>query len=260
MNPQISKKITERIKKENIKPSPKWHFLFKNGVFWFLFAISIILGSLAFSIVIFEFSESEVNLFGRLSFADLVINYLPIFWFLFLSAFIGLAYYGAKHTKKGYKFSPLLLLFSSVAISSVLGILIFAFGVAEKTEDVFARNIKIYKGLHERKQDIWMRTEKGLLAGEILSIDKEKKIIVLKDFEGIKWSVDFNNTPKIPEFIFQNGMKVRIVGKKTDKNNFVAVMIKPWVGMREEKMRNMIRQEDSSLILPPPRMHEINKP
>ena len=53
MEKDISKDILNKIKEEDIKPKSKCSFIAKNVIFWAVFVLTLILGSLSTSIAIF---------------------------------------------------------------------------------------------------------------------------------------------------------------------------------------------------------------
>jgi len=55
----ISGEVLKKIKDNSIKPKPRWYFVTKNYFIWSLFAISITLGSFAFSMVIFMIKQLD---------------------------------------------------------------------------------------------------------------------------------------------------------------------------------------------------------
>jgi hypothetical protein len=52
MEKDLSKEVLEKIKKQRLKPKSKWHFVLKDSAVWFVFAASIILGALSFSVIL----------------------------------------------------------------------------------------------------------------------------------------------------------------------------------------------------------------
>ncbi|MCK5767319.1 MAG: hypothetical protein KAH35_02955, partial [Candidatus Atribacteria bacterium] len=119
----ISEEIFKKIKKENIKPKSYRYFATKNYFIWFLFGISIILGSFAFSMILFMFRQLDWDIYHYLgnSFLKTVFISLPYLWLIFLILFLGIAYYNFIHTKRGYRFRFITILVTSLIISTLLG-------------------------------------------------------------------------------------------------------------------------------------------
>jgi len=62
-----SKKLLDRIKKEHIKPTPKWLFVSKNIFVWIAFILSVLIGAGAFSVILFAIQQNLEKLFHLLS-------------------------------------------------------------------------------------------------------------------------------------------------------------------------------------------------
>lgn len=230
---------------------PKWHFLLKNWVFWTLFAISIILGSLAFSAIIFELSEIDSELFDALPVGDIILKLLPIFWTFFLGIFLALAIFGIKHTKKGYKFNPLGIFTASIAISLMLGSVIFAFDVGEKTDKILAENIGSFHGIRERHDILWSNPEHGLLGGRIMEINWENESLTLRDFNEKNWNVNYRKTPPQTRNVLQVESKIRAIGKQTGETEFEAGIIRPDMPKKaKEKLKDMFRKKNNGELGP----------
>ena len=61
MNNILSEKIIEEIKRQGIKPRPRWQFLLKRWVLWSLAVFSAVLGSIAIAIIIFTFIDHDAS-------------------------------------------------------------------------------------------------------------------------------------------------------------------------------------------------------
>jgi hypothetical protein len=71
MTNDFQKRILEKIKKEDIKPIPRWFFVLKNSFFVSLFGISIFIGSLAFSLLFYIFSDNTNYILEKYNFEKL---------------------------------------------------------------------------------------------------------------------------------------------------------------------------------------------
>ena len=108
--------ILERIKEDNLKPKPKWTFLFKDSVIWFFGALSLVFGALGVSVIIYLLKNNDWSLYNKLSgsFLEFILLTMPYFWILFLAIFILVIKYNIQHTKKGYKYSLPIIVFSII--------------------------------------------------------------------------------------------------------------------------------------------------
>ena len=227
---KISEEVLKKIKKENIKPKSYWHFATKNYFIWFLFCISIILGSFAFGMVLFMFKQLDWDTYRYLgdSFLKTVFISLPYLWFIFLVLFLGIAYYNFIHTKRGYRYRFIFILFISLAMSVMFGTGLYFNGFSERLENIFSRRIPYYNKLVYTCENQWMQPQKGLLAGTITELGISNNIFRLIDCKNQSWEVNIGNTiwkGKLKPFI---GLKIKLIGKMEDENRFKAIEIRPW--------------------------------
>jgi len=243
----ISQEILDKIK--NTQPKPRWQFLLKDYMVWFLASTSLIISSLSFSVVLYMFIDNDWDVYASISnsLLEFVFLTLPYFWLIFLGIFILIAYYNFQHTKKGYKFSLDKIFLASLVINILLGTFLYNIGLGQAIDDLVAKKAPFYKEIINRRQHIWSRVEEGFLGGIVLAIEAE--YIIVQDIEGNTWTVSHFNTTT-PDFVkLKIGQPVRIIGQKADGQNFIMRMIMP--------MRGMHWMEDKH-PLPPPMMDEKN--
>ena len=77
----IAKKVLEQIKSKGILPKPRWRFLLKDYLIWLFFGLTIIVGSLASSIIIFMVRSNDWDLYNRLH-LPFFLKTLPYFWII----------------------------------------------------------------------------------------------------------------------------------------------------------------------------------
>jgi len=226
---KISDSVLKQIKTQKIAPKAKWKFLAKNVLFWVLFGLSVLFSAIGVSVVIFAFMETDFDLFSYLGGSGMqrILSLLPIFWLLLFAIFVGVALFGFRKTKGGYRFSVSRLLLINVILGIFLGTICYNLGGAEQFENIFANNVRFYHGIRDQRIKRWARPEGGRLAGEIIEM-KNDKIFLLNDFDQKEWIVDAKNLIQEPFFDLKSGMKVRMIGKEVSKNKFKAEIIQPW--------------------------------
>jgi hypothetical protein len=226
-----SQKLLKKIQTRKVIQKSRLEFTFKNILFWTLFAFSIIIGGLSFSVIIFAFSQTEFDLLSHItdSKVEFFLGILPFFWIISCTIFLFISIFGIRHTKTGYRYSPFLIFGSSIILSIILGASFFFTGGAEKIEQIFAENIPIYESVAEKKMAIWSMPKQGFLSGEI--IEKEAMLII-EDWSGKKWKIDFTNALVRGRMPLNKGEKIKIIGKISEGNIFVAEEIRPWGGGR----------------------------
>ena len=237
----LADSVLEKIKECHITPRPRWHYIVKDALFWGVYFLSILLGSLGMAVILYALFDTDFDLLSYMPTSQLgsFLKLLPIVWLILFSLFVALAIWGAQHTKKGYKLSIIILLGANFLVSLILGGVIYASGGSERIEHVFARGVPFYQRFEERRKDLWKRRDaENLLAGSIVKVE-EGKIIILNDLSGEQWEVDCAQA-RYPEWIeFTVGMKIRMFGEKTGEYTFKALGIRPWErrGIGEGKRR-----------------------
>jgi len=222
-----SQKLLEKIQSEKIAQKPRKQFVLKNIFFWTLFAFSIVIGGLSFSVILFAFNQTDFDLLSHVpnSKIELFLGLLPFFWIISCFIFLLISIFGIRHTKTGYRYSPLLVFSSSIILSIILGTTLFLFGGAEKMERIFSETVPVYKSLEERKVSRWSRPEDGFLSGII--IEKNETITII-DWDEKEWKVDFKNATIRGRILLKKDEEVKMVGTMSENNIFVATRIGPW--------------------------------
>lgn len=225
-----SKKILQKIKDENIQPIPKWRFTAKNTLIWLAFVLAVLIGAMAFSVILFSIQQTDFQLVSHLSHStrELLLGLLPFFWLIALLIFLILAIFSMKKSKMGYKYGLGRLMGYSTAISIVLGTLFFIGGGAQWLESSFAEQVPAYESLQEKKMKIWMQPQAGFLSGTIESVQGDS--LKLTDFKGKKWDVFYDSAWVAPVVLLEEGEQVKLLGRKSSSNGFVAEEIRPWGG------------------------------
>ena len=225
-------KVLQKIKNERICPKPRWQFLLKDYFVWFVFLMSLLLGSIAFCVMLHILFTNDWDLYQYLhtSFAGHILVSVPYLWLVFLAAFVLIAYYNFKHTKSGYRHETYFIVGLSIVGSLFLGTFLHSLGAGEKVENFVAESVPEYEKLTccSARKDIWVQPEKGLLAGEIKEV-AENYDFYLDDFGGVSWHV------KKAENILRHGLlfvaigsKVKLIGEKEKEHIFIVREIRPW--------------------------------
>jgi hypothetical protein len=234
-NQKLTKEIFEKIKEKHISPKPKWQFKLKGYFVWTVFAVSIVIGGVAISIIIFTLVNSDWNARTYVSggLGRHMIVMVPYLWIALLSLFIFTADYNFKHTKKGYRYGLLTVIGISVFASLVLGSSLYAFGIGHRVDNILGQKFNAYQDLGAKRLQMWNHSERGLLAGIIVSVEDDS--FVLKDVGGNEWTVLGDKLPQIHKVIFNNIDNVRVIGIKIEEGVFEACAVLPWTVKGESK-------------------------
>lgn len=222
----LTEQILETIKKKRIKPRPRWEFLLKDYSIWLAGIISLLVGSLAFSVIIHMFKNNDWNLYKYISdgFLSFVLVTLPYFWVIFLAIFILLVYYNFKNTKGGYKYKLPVVILASVIISIVLGTLLYDIGIGQTIDEILSEQISFYNRFINPRRAMWVRPEEGLLAGMVVSVTDSEHFEV-QDINGKVWEIDATQAITATEAEINVSGRIKIIGEKINDNTFQAKII-----------------------------------
>ncbi|OGD67682.1 hypothetical protein A2442_03870 [Candidatus Campbellbacteria bacterium RIFOXYC2_FULL_35_25] len=225
---KFSEKILKRIEEKHISPKPRWQFLTKDIFVWFLGAISILVGGIATSVIIFVLVNSDWESYRFLSgsLLDHIINVAPVLWVIFLAFFILGADYNFKNTKKGYRYSVSEVVGMSILVSVILGGIFYQIGLAHIT-DYELGNLIDYKRFTEKRQGLWNHPSEGLLVGAIVPSEKND-ILTLKDADGKEWNITVGKLMPRHFIILDNVSIVSFRGEQIDEKTFEACDVRPW--------------------------------
>ncbi|MFC1810590.1 hypothetical protein ACFLZH_03760 [Patescibacteria group bacterium] len=226
---EVSKKILDKIDIAKIKPRPKWQFILGHVAIWALFAASILFGSAAVSLGLHKlFILNDWGIMGKLPGGPVAgfLVILPYLWILVLGLMIFVASKIFTQTEKGYKVSPWIVVIASIAISMILGSILFASRTAEGMENFMRHNVKPYDQYQEFREKVWHAPEAGILPGRIVDV-RGDVMIILNDLSGKKWEVDISEAQMPPRMKLVEGEVIVAVGEKTSDNEFKAEGIKP---------------------------------
>ena len=213
----LSDQVLQNIQKRHLRPIPRWEFLVKNYLLWLLYLLSIFIGGLAFSTLIYMFKSNDWDLY-----------YFPYFWLLSLLLFIAFAYFIFSKTKKAYRLElPKIILFA-LFLSLALGSLLSLFNLGQKFDSLLAKDLPLYRRVAPMKTQVWTNSSAGRLSGTITQIISPNSF-ELTDFSGNQWTIDIQKAIIRPSIDISLGREIKITGL-LQGDIFVANEIKPWSG------------------------------
>ncbi len=224
---KLSQKIIKEIEKDRIKPISKVNFYLKNVAVWFVALFSIFIGTFSIAIISYNVSARDWDLYEYLgdSFFGYLISSLPYLWIglTIVSLIIGII--NLEHTKKGYKYSPLLITLFSLVITFILGLTIHTTGGGKMIDEYIGQKINHYQTVEDNKEKLWNQPSKGLFSGTIINISTNT--FDLEDLSGTVWQVDYSHASIRGNIQIKNNVKIKIIG--TVKNTVIeASDIRPW--------------------------------
>ncbi len=240
MSPKkLSKSVLKKIQKEQITPTARTYFIFRNMVIGGLGILFLVLGILACAIIIHFLNNAEFLEFvwkGPRQFLKLLWFGIPVFWIILLIGLVFITTYLTRKTPKGYKF-PFGWALGAFLLSQIIGgIVLEGSNIGEQLDQRIARHISFYQNRQERRQKFWKNPENGFLAGTIIEIN-ENGILLLDDWNKTQWTVDFTKSMIGERVQLQPDEKIRLIGTKAGNTEFIADQIRSWKRARGRGLR-----------------------
>lgn len=240
-------KVLDLIEREKIKPTTRLYFSVKDKALWSLLLISMIFGSVACSVMIFAFTNSEFGFYEMTndSFFDFILNFTPYFWITLFVVFGMIGYENFKHTNKGYRYSFGAIVVVGLVINIILGVILHSLGISRMIDRDLSSDVIFTKSSDTLRRESWNHPDEGVLSGQIMSISNKNGTFILKDFNGDLWTISSVYIPNISLNLISTSSEVRVIGVKqnvyfpagTVKNNasttpymgsVVACYVLPW--------------------------------
>ena len=227
-NAGFENKLLAKIKDQKIRPKPLWQFLLKDYVIWLAGLVALLIGAAAISVMIYLFKFNDWDIYDQTkkSFLEFFILTLPYFWFIFLGLFIFIISYNFKHTKKGYRYSTILLGGASILLSIILGSIFYVVGLGEKLDNILGSQAPFYDRIINRHIDFWSQPEEGRLSGLVVGL-VEGGNFILVDRGQEEWVVSTENSEPYSNAIVVIGQPTRLLGEAVGDYNFRADKILP---------------------------------
>jgi hypothetical protein len=227
----VAEKTIKKIEEENIVPKARWHFMLKDYSIWLFFVLSVIVGAIAVSAIIFMLTTNDWDIYGNLgrSLVEHIFISMPYFWILILLVFILAAYNNFKYTRLGYRYEMYLIILGSILISLFLGLIIFLSGFGESIHNIFMEQIPFYNNLVSDRKNVWSNPQKGLLGGQITEVKNQNEFMI-KDFTGKNWTIEKESQKCCSPELVRSGNLVEMIGILSPDNIFIVKEMRPWYG------------------------------
>ena len=225
-----SEKLIQTIRERDIKPAPRMYFTLKNTALWAGFALAVVLGAIAFAVILYSIQQTDFDLITHLSHSRLefVLVMLPFFWITSLLVFLLIAMSSYKQSGKGYKLATGRLAAYCTALSILLGTAVFLAGGGRELEQAFGVRVSIYESMQEKKVKIWSMPAQGYLSGDIVTAGDTT--FTIRDFNEKTWTIEYSGAFVAPVVTLEPGEKVKMIGKQLDDRRFKAEEVRPWGG------------------------------
>ena len=229
---KISEKVLEKIEENHATPHSKIYFVWRNTVLWGCALVTLVLGGLVMSSLIFRLTNfSRVFVPGVLEIREEVSHIfflLPLLWVIALVVFGYIAYQEIRSTKEGYKYELSTVLLMLVLLSGILGAIFYRVGSGYVLDHVAARFVPFHHDVEMLQKETWFRPEEGFLVGEVKEVKEES--FLLEDPAMKLWNISYiSGFPETEKVFVTTDAYVGVRGEMIDVGEgfFTACIIRP---------------------------------
>jgi len=246
----LSAQVLAKIEKDGVPQTPKIMFTAAEWSMWILWALSILIGAVAFSVIIFFSMHAGFAFYEATheGFFDFFLDIMPYTWVGVFIATALLAHHNLRHTKRGYKYQVWQVLLSSILLSFAGGIGLHMFGVGFHIDGFIAQRMPMFPAMHSIENRLWQAPLDGRMLGQYLPGFEEgmEHMMRFQDANGAVWELDIAElTPSDLELLI-TGKQMRIVGvpSTTAPNIFTGCGVFPWVMDHNLTLRDLRLERD----------------
>jgi hypothetical protein len=224
----LQKRVLDRIRERNLRPTPKGVFQLRDFMTWFLLGVFVAALSVGFGMILFMVRGTDYGLFEKLglSSSQKLAYSIPYFWILATLVLAGIAFINYRNTRGGYRIAGRRFALYAAIVAAGLGTLVYALNFTSYVDRAAAENIPLYNAVNPLNTNVWLDPEHGLLSGTVRSKDSDDKF-TLRDANSVLWTVTGDGISKPDGFQFHAGDRIKIIGTMTGEDEFRAIEIGP---------------------------------
>jgi hypothetical protein len=210
----LSASVLAKIEKERVAPIPRWRFLFIEYSIWFLWGLSVLIGAVAFSVMLFFSMHARFGFYEAMHESTLMffLEMVPYAWVLVFVCMAILAHYNLRHTKHGYKYGVWRILVSSILCSFLAGFMLHAAGMGFLIDTFVAKRLPALPALQTIEARMWQSPEHGRMLGVYQGETEDPEVIHFIAKDGASWKVDTTELNPLEVGTLYSGEPVRLIG------------------------------------------------
>ncbi len=210
----LAASILSRLEKEHVAVTPRWQFLVTEYGVWALWFVSVLVGAVAFSVMLFFMTHAGFSLYEATheTMFDFVMDVMPLAWIVVFVAMALFAHFNLRHTKHGYRYKVWQVLASSIVGSFLGGIVLHMIGMSFLIDDFMAKQVPMFKGLQSIETRMWQKPGEGRLIGVFGGTTERDDVVLFTDKNGVSWYLNTAElNPRDLDNLF-DGSQVRVLG------------------------------------------------
>ncbi len=250
-NESLKTCILERIDREGVCPRPRVWFQTRECVVWTLWLISVVIGALAVAVTLYAFVIRRYALFEVThgSFWWSLATALPYIWLFTFVGMAAFAVYNVRHTKRGYRYPLWQILLSSMVVSILAGFGLHVAGLGFVTDTMLGERLALYQSQQKYERQLWQQPAEGRLVAAWEGRTDDEQLIVMRDIDGVTWTVDVAEVDHDDYAMLQSGQLVKVLGFMGDSSEpyFTACGSTPWYFNKSVSQTDLLADRESFL-------------
>lgn len=189
--PSLRDKILTSIHAHKLTPRPKWQYVLGHILLWSICILTLLAGSVAFSLMLMEFGMPERVFIHWMDMQENAgfLLVLPYLWLLGVFLALCLGYFLFSRTGTGYRIHIFVVIWSLLLGSCVIGWILFSTHAIQWWEERFQIMEPRYRDFRRGMKRMMPRPEEGILPLRVGAM--QENIFFGSDPAGRSWEVLF---------------------------------------------------------------------
>jgi len=226
--------LLKQIEQEKVVPRSRLFFRCQECFVWTLWLLSVLVGALAVAISLFVVTHHQYALYEAThdNFLTFMVSVLPYLWIIIFATMVGVAVYNMRHTKRGYRYSIVTILASSIVLSFAAGSTMQYFGLGYSLDSLFGKQMSMYMSQAKIEKQLWQAPHDGRLIGQqVLATTAPTTTVIFQDSAGDRWVLNVSELTSMDLYLLGSEQTVRLLGTASDSTakHFHACGVFPWV-------------------------------
>jgi len=208
----VKESVLDRIEHGAVTPVARWVFVARNALFWGLWGGAVLIGAAALAAMAFSAEHAGWEFYEATheNFWTFAIEALPYFWIGLLVVVLVVGQYNLRHTKRGYRYAPHLVVLLSIGASTLCGAALYAAGTATFIEHTIGELVPFNHSVITAQRTLWDSPADGRLIGALTKPGDPE--LIFRDSEGETWQLVIEEARERDEALLRLGDEVRLIG------------------------------------------------
>lgn len=245
----LRERVLSCIDNERVCPRDRFFFLCYDSIVWLLWGMSVVVGALAVAVALFVVTESRTRLFlvTHDSFWSFFLDVAPYVWIVVFGVMSLFAIVNLRHTKRGYRYTVVQLLASSVILSLAGGAVLQLVGFGHGLDTALGKRVPMYVSQDKFEKRLWLMPDEGRLIGrQVMATLAPTSTVIFEDISGARWTVTVTDLSPYDIALLASEATVRMVGTSSDSigRRFHACGTLP-DGVGETSVESLLREHQA---------------